>query len=163
MRHQAGSDGGQRNSAPGRARHKPSNHCAGNAGVLQLYLYARVRIFSHSLHTRPRVQQAPGIPCTLRLRGGDKFMQTSGAIRAARSRNCIHRHRERSEAIHFATCGGVDCVAALAMTWRGRCAADTPGCGMSRCLGRTGSFSRSPLGSRKCQSRPCENPSLGPD
>jgi hypothetical protein len=42
--HQAGSDGGKRNSSPGRARHKPSNHCAGNAGVLRLYLYARVRI-----------------------------------------------------------------------------------------------------------------------
>ena len=32
--HQAGSDGGKRNSSPGRARHKPSNHCAGNAGLL---------------------------------------------------------------------------------------------------------------------------------
>ena len=42
--HQAGSDGGKTNSSPGRARHKPSNHCAGNAGVPRLYLYARVRI-----------------------------------------------------------------------------------------------------------------------
>jgi len=41
--HQAGSGGGKRNSSPGRARHKPSSHCAGNAGVLRLYLYARVR------------------------------------------------------------------------------------------------------------------------
>jgi hypothetical protein len=24
-----------------------------------------VRIFAHVLHTRPRVQQAPGIPCAL--------------------------------------------------------------------------------------------------
>jgi len=36
--------------------------------------------FFYTLHTRPRVQQAPGIPCTLRFRGGDKFMQTSGAL-----------------------------------------------------------------------------------
>jgi hypothetical protein len=30
----------------------------------RLYLYARVR-FLHTLHTRPRVQRAPGIPCAL--------------------------------------------------------------------------------------------------
>jgi hypothetical protein len=29
---QSVSDGGQRNSAPGRSRHKPINHCAGKAG-----------------------------------------------------------------------------------------------------------------------------------
>ena len=58
-------DGGKRNSSPGRARHKPSNHCAGNAGLLRLYLYARVRTSLHLLHARPRVQQAPGIPCAL--------------------------------------------------------------------------------------------------
>ena len=87
LRHQAGSDGGQRNSAPGRARHKPSNHCAGNAGVLRLYLYARVRISTHLLHTRPRVQQAPGIPCS--LRGGKEFQQTSGAVRREKARSCL--------------------------------------------------------------------------
>ena len=75
--HQAGSDGGKRNSSPGRARHKPSNHCAGNAGVLRLYLYARVRILRTSLHTRPRVQQAPGIPCSLRHEG-KRFVQSLG-------------------------------------------------------------------------------------
>ena len=48
--HQAGSDGGKRNSSPGRARHKPSSHCAGDAGVLRLYLYARVRISLHLAH-----------------------------------------------------------------------------------------------------------------
>jgi hypothetical protein len=69
LSHQAGSDGGKRNSSPGRARHKPSNHCAGNAGVLRLYLYARVRTSSCTLHTRPRVQQAPGIPCSLSFEG----------------------------------------------------------------------------------------------
>jgi hypothetical protein len=85
--HQAGSDGGKRNSSPGRARHKPSNHCAGNAGVLRLYLYARVRTSSCTLHTRPRVQQAPGIPCS--LSGGTRFMQASGASRAARRRGHV--------------------------------------------------------------------------
>src|SRR6266576_1216173 len=48
--HQAGSDGGKRNSSPGRARHKPSTHCAGDAGVLRLYLYARVRTSTYIAH-----------------------------------------------------------------------------------------------------------------
>ena len=37
--------------------------------------------------------------------------------RRARS---LDRHCERSEAIHLAPCGGVDCFASLAMTWRDR-------------------------------------------
>jgi hypothetical protein len=32
-------------------------------------LYARVRVFVHCLHTRPRVQRAPGVPCALCLEG----------------------------------------------------------------------------------------------
>jgi hypothetical protein len=56
--HRAGSDGGKRNSSPGKARHKPSNHCAGNAGVFRLYLYARVRISLHHAH------ETAGAACT---------------------------------------------------------------------------------------------------
>jgi hypothetical protein len=41
--------------------------------VLRLYLYARVRTFVHILHTRPRVQQAPGIPCSLCLKRERNF------------------------------------------------------------------------------------------
>ena len=33
--------------------------------MLRLYLYARVRIPCAQLHTRPRVQRAPGLPCAL--------------------------------------------------------------------------------------------------
>src|SRR3982074_1067105 len=40
-------------------------HCAGNAGLPPLNLYARVRIFLCNLHTRPRVQRASGISCSL--------------------------------------------------------------------------------------------------
>ena len=94
LSHQAGSDGGKRNSSPGRARHKPSNHCAGNAGVLRLYLYARVRISLHTLHTRPRVQQAPGIPCSLSFEGKE-FQQTSGAIAPRERETASSRHCER--------------------------------------------------------------------
>src|SRR5258705_13881680 len=39
--------------------------CAGNVGLPPLNLYARVRIFLCTLHTRPRVQRASGIPCAL--------------------------------------------------------------------------------------------------
>ena len=67
--HQAGSDGGKRNSSPGRARHKPSNHCAGNAGVLRLYLYARVRT-SLCHCTRDRgCSKHPAFPAPSRFRG----------------------------------------------------------------------------------------------
>ena len=49
--------------SPGRARNKPSNHCAGKAGLLPLNLYAHVRFSLSVLHMRPRVQRAPGLPC----------------------------------------------------------------------------------------------------
>ena len=48
--------------------------------MLRLYLYARVRLFCALLHTRPRVQQAPGIPCALSF-FGRMILQTSGASR----------------------------------------------------------------------------------
>src|SRR5258705_13824448 len=47
---------------------------------------------------------------------GGKFSSKTRARRAARMRNYIHRHCERSEAIHLSPCRGMDCFAALAMT-----------------------------------------------
>ena len=44
--------------------------------MFPLNLYARVRISMCFLHTRPRVQRAPGIPCSRSL--GERFMQASG-------------------------------------------------------------------------------------
>ena len=44
MHRQFADDGDKTNSSPGRARNKPSNHCAGKAGCSPLNLYARVRI-----------------------------------------------------------------------------------------------------------------------
>jgi hypothetical protein len=79
IRHQAGSDGGKRNSSPGRARHKPSNHCAGNAGVLRLYLYARVRSLC-AICTRDRgCSKHPAFPAP--SSSGRMNLQTSGALR----------------------------------------------------------------------------------
>ncbi len=52
-----------------------------------LHLYARVRIPLAQLHTRPRVQRAPGIPCALRFFRRVSTMHHSGANRAARTIN----------------------------------------------------------------------------
>jgi hypothetical protein len=43
-------------------------------------LYARVRIFLRLLHTRPRVQRAPGIPCALCLEGRGNSIASLGQI-----------------------------------------------------------------------------------
>jgi hypothetical protein len=81
--HQAGSDGGKTNSSPGRARHKPSNHCAGNAGVLRLYLYARVRSLCN-ICTRDRgCSKHPAFPAPSRLR--ERKFSKPRAQRAART------------------------------------------------------------------------------
>ena len=158
--HQAGSDGGKRNSSPGRARHKPSNHCAGNAGVLRLYLYARVRTSLCTLHTRPRVQQAPGIPCS--LSGGTRFMQTSGAKRrenaklhpaviACDKREAFAQGSECDEAIHGSASGEMDCFASLAMTVR-RSRLTTPAASPKSWHSRGGPSARSP---GSCADRRC--------
>jgi hypothetical protein len=95
--HQAGSDGGKRNSSPGRARHKPSNHCAGNAGVFRLYLYARVRFLLRTLHTRPRVQQAPGIPCSLPFEGRGVHANLGRNASRERERTFSCRHPRKAD------------------------------------------------------------------
>ena len=74
--HQAGGDGDKTNSSPGRARHKPLSHCAGNAGVFPLNLYARVRFshnFAHETAGAARTRHS-----LLPFSRGQTFMQTSG-------------------------------------------------------------------------------------
>jgi hypothetical protein len=56
-----------------------------------LNLYARVRFFVHFLHTRPRVQRAPGFPCALFFEGKEIYQQTSGEMRRE---NASPRHCE---------------------------------------------------------------------
>jgi hypothetical protein len=76
---QSAGDGGKRNSSPGRARYKPSNHCAGNAGLLRLYLYARVRSLC-AICTRDRgCSKHPAFPAP--SSSGRNDLQTSGALR----------------------------------------------------------------------------------
>src|ERR1700730_7286806 len=66
-----------------------------------LHLYARVRVSLCNLHTRPRVQRAPGIPCS--LFEGECFANLGQIMpREGGPMSAEHRHCERSEAIHFA-------------------------------------------------------------
>ena len=63
--------------------------------MFPLDLYARVRVFCAQLHTRPRVQRAPGLPCALCFRGKDE----ANLGRKSRRENAIvilDRHRPRS-------------------------------------------------------------------
>src|SRR6266567_7562845 len=48
--------------------------------MLSAALYARVRILL-PLHTRPRVQRAPGVPCALFFGRRETILKTSGALR----------------------------------------------------------------------------------
>jgi len=57
--------------------------------MLRLYLYARVRFPCAQLHTRPRVQRAPGLPCALRFSRGDNRRCKTRAKDVARRRNYI--------------------------------------------------------------------------
>jgi hypothetical protein len=75
---QSAGDGDKTNSSPGRARHKPSNHCAGNAGLPPLNLYARVRFFAQFC-TRDRGCSAhPAFPAPFVWEKVEMFGQTSG-------------------------------------------------------------------------------------
>ena len=88
--------------------------------MLRLYLYARVRIPSAQLHTRSRVQRAPGLPCALYSPGGTTDDAKLGRKMSREGKAVSIRHCERSDAIHASTRGKMDCFAALAMTLKGR-------------------------------------------
>jgi hypothetical protein len=91
LSHRAGSDGGKTNSSPGRARHKPSNHCAGNAGVLRLYLYARVRFSSAFAH---ETAGAASTRHSLLPLVGETGLQNPDAICAAGMRRYVFERLE---------------------------------------------------------------------
>src|SRR3954464_10238318 len=78
-------------------------------------LYARVQFCLRKSHARPRVQQAPGLPCALYFEEGRTKIQTSGETRRENAK-LYQRHCERSEAIHPSACRAMGCFAALAMT-----------------------------------------------
>ena len=76
--------------SPGRARHKPSNHCAGKAGMSWLHLYAAVQLLTtQNSHSGPRVPA--GSRSSLRPLSFQRVRQVSKARAkcAARLRSCI--------------------------------------------------------------------------
>jgi hypothetical protein len=130
----------------------------------------------------------PAFPAPSVFWGGDKFMQASGAMRRENAKSYLRRmgraqrnpspvrtgldgYRcappilrtsrpcERSEAIHSAACGAVDCFALLAMARIGRGVPDTPAC-----VGYHAPFGPpkilQPAARSRFRSRPCERPFL---
>ena len=54
--------------------------------MFSVALYARVRIFQCTMHMRPRVQRAPGLPCALSFEEGTEIPGTPRSHRDAGSR-----------------------------------------------------------------------------
>src|SRR6185437_14741842 len=81
-------DGGNQAGSPGRARSKPSNHCAGEAGVIRRHLRSsRFRAIFRAGATG--VWRTPGLPCALDLSREKVFEITPGADRAAGMRRRV--------------------------------------------------------------------------
>jgi hypothetical protein len=81
-------DGDKKARSPGRARNKPSNHCAGKAGLPPLNLYARVRFFD----VQPAHETAGAARTRSSLRPlsfGAKAICKTRAPCAARMRRCV--------------------------------------------------------------------------
>ncbi|MEH2498619.1 hypothetical protein V1294_005098 [Bradyrhizobium sp. AZCC 1678] len=79
-------DGGKRNSSPGRARHKPSNHCAGKAGCSPLDpVCSCAHFFVHIAHETAGAARTRSSLRPLTMERGMKS-PTARALRAARSR-----------------------------------------------------------------------------
>src|SRR5215207_8581499 len=88
--------------------------------MLRLYLYARVQFCLRKSHARPRVQQAPGLPCALQARGQTK-MQTSGAMRRENAKSyagVIVREGGRSSIQRLRNCETSQKIATTKMTRR---------------------------------------------
>ncbi|MDD1529301.1 hypothetical protein C7U92_19740 [Bradyrhizobium sp. WBOS7] len=76
--------------SPGRARHKPSNHCAGKGRDVRAALYAAVHLSSRNLRTADRgCQPAPGLPCALSNQGASREAQSSGVRRRESVEACL--------------------------------------------------------------------------
>ena len=71
--------------------------------MLRLYLYARVRIYHHLLHTGPWVQQAPGIPRALLF--GRNDLQAPGETRRGKVKVCCHSGARAARARNPSSCG----------------------------------------------------------
>ncbi len=71
-------DGGKRARSPGRARHKPLKPLRAGMPGVPVYSLLLVCVLPIQVHTRPRVQRAPGIPHA--LKGGREIHAELGRI-----------------------------------------------------------------------------------
>ena len=81
-------NGGKKGRFPGESAYKPSNHCAGKAGMSRLYLSNPCASLYH-LHTVLRAQSAPGFPCALCQRERGEEIAELGRNRAAGMRTRV--------------------------------------------------------------------------
>ena len=139
----------QESPVTGASSYKPQSYCAGKAGVFPLNLYARVRIYSCILHTGPRVQRAPGLPCALSIGGPNDLQNFGHAVPRDHKRmfefdRALSRHRPRRRAIQYsrddsnrtgkALCTGSPACAGDDGHWMGRMAPRECGRVSVRCL-----------------------------
>jgi hypothetical protein len=82
-------DGGYQARTPRRARDKPLKPLRRECRSVSAEPVCSCAFFCAVLHTRPRVQRAPGVPCALRFRGVKEIYWQTRAKGAARSRNCV--------------------------------------------------------------------------
>src|SRR5712664_58559 len=102
-----------------------SNHCVRECRVIPVYSLLLVCVLPLSLHTRPRVHWASGIPHAL---FGRKIQAMPRAHRVARTQLIPHleyrhceEHLRRSNPYFLSLRGEMDCFASLAMTTKIRC------------------------------------------
>src|SRR5258708_32632877 len=84
--HISAGDGGKRARSPGRARHKLLKPLRAGMPGVPVRPWRLPRVPHYTLHTRLRVQRAPGIPHALK---GAKDSCTARALRAAGSRTRV--------------------------------------------------------------------------
>jgi hypothetical protein len=94
-------DGDKKARSPGRARNKPLNHRAGNAGMFGEPVVTNSCAF-FTLRTRLRVRLAPGIPCALHDGRDDRFAITRrrllrGKVKVRLRRLLLRRPGERRD------------------------------------------------------------------
>jgi hypothetical protein len=85
-----------RNSAPGRARHKPSSHCAGKAECLGFTCMPLCNLFALHARSGPWVPgRHPAFPAPSWIEEGERTKQSSGEISREDAKPCLPSERRR--------------------------------------------------------------------
>ncbi len=115
--HISAGDGGKRARSPGRARNKLLKPLRAGMPGVPVDLWRLPRVPHYTLHTRLRVQRAPGIPHA--LYGGERFYVQLGRT-ASRDHERVSGIRVPSlrakRSNPYFLCCEMDCFASLAMT-----------------------------------------------